>query len=97
MSKPFPDHSDHITTGTITSISFSNYLKLDNNLAKILFYIGYPIQKLPVNVNGEDLIKKQTAFFMYSKYDGGQCLSETQCQNTKSYLSYLRREYQNPN
>jgi len=97
VSKPFPDHSDHITAGNIASISFSNYLKLDNNMAKITFYIGYPIQKLPVNVNGEDLIKKQTAFFMYSKYDGGQCLSETQCEKTKSYLSYLSREYQNPN
>lgn len=92
LSHVYPDHSDHMVVGRY---AHKAYLGYENSLvAPIKYYIGYPIRSLAENVSGENLQQKENAFTIYGKYDSGVCQSFEECDNTSTYGSYLRRQYQ---
>lgn len=97
-SSQYPDHSDHIATGTFTKQAYDMYESRQfNGLVAIPlhYYIGYPIHGLPANVEGDDLQQKQAAFAAYSRFDGATCISAMRhCGDTIVYDIYLAREYQ---
>ena len=98
LNQTFPDHSDHLTTGRIASKAYAIYRQQSGSMKvmPITYYIGYPIRTLPINVTGTYLDKKRATFFLYSKFDGGVCISVEQCSTVQTYSSYLKRQYQNP-
>lgn len=99
ISSIYPDHSDHMTVGSIVKISYALYERdqfQNQVIIPIQFYIGYPIHAFPANVSGPALLKKEEVFLAYSKYDPGTCSTIVQCNTTPTYGSYLAREYQNP-
>jgi LmbE family N-acetylglucosaminyl deacetylase len=90
MSDEFPDHSDHISTGYITSLAYENY---KNSESHINYYIGYPIRDMPQNVFGVELKEKINNFLKYAQYDGAVCQTSEECNNTPTYGSYLKGQY----
>ncbi|HKR82345.1 MAG TPA: PIG-L family deacetylase [Candidatus Saccharimonadales bacterium] len=90
----YPDHSDHMAVGRFASRAFSMYSHPTG--ATLRFFIGYPVHQMPPNVDGDDLARKEAAFFAYARFDGGVCQDQEQCAHTPTYGSYLRRQYENP-
>jgi LmbE family N-acetylglucosaminyl deacetylase/putative flippase GtrA len=92
----YKDHSDHRATGRIAARAYRQYENNQFNdtvTIPLAFYKGYPIHQLPANVDGLDLLAKQTAFSAYATYDTGVCRS---CSQNPVYAVYLERQYRNP-
>ena len=95
-SEQYPDHSDHITTGKITTLAAAQYSEqyLSGAAAiPLTRYIGYPVHGYDPNVSAPDLEQKEAAFLAYAHYDRGVCQSFGQCAETPTYGSYLTRQY----
>ena len=98
ISGQYPDHSDHMTTGSFVKLAHAKYDKdqYDDQITiPIKFYIGYPVHQMPQNVTDGDLQAKEAAFFAYAQFDGGVCKTLQQCIQTPTYNAYLTRQYQN--
>jgi hypothetical protein len=95
-SSQYPDHSDHITAGMFATAAEEQYAQQHFGgvvSLPITRYIGYPIHSYDSNVSGEDLRRKQDAFFAYGRHDGGVCSSIAQCAKVPTYQAYLTRQY----
>ena len=100
VSKQYPDHSDHITTGAFTKKAYAQYDKEefeDTASIPIKYYIGYPIHAMPTNISGSVLQQKEAIFFAYAQFDSGVCKTIAQCNSSTVYGEYLTRQYQNSN
>jgi len=96
MGSPYPDHSDHITTGKYAQAATSDYDQQEfagHLTTPVDFYVGYPIHGYAANVTGEALTEKEAAFFAYARYDVGVCHTLVACEDT-TYRFYLPRQYQ---
>jgi LmbE family N-acetylglucosaminyl deacetylase len=95
-SVSFPDHSDHVSASRFAQKAYEQYEQSQyDNQVEIPFqrYIGYPVRDLAPNVTGEDLAKKQAAFFAYARFDGAVCHSMRDCSITPTYWDYFERQY----
>lgn len=96
VDQQIPDHSDHMATSNFTTAAYTQYERTQyENLVTIplTHYIGYPIRNMPANVSPDDLLRKQTIFFAYARFDGAVCYSMHDCSSTLTYRSYLERQY----
>jgi LmbE family N-acetylglucosaminyl deacetylase len=96
----YVDHSDHQAAGAFAKRAFDAYAQqqFDGQASlTIKYYVGYPVRQLPVNLTAEEIARKQAVFLKYAKHDGAVCHTAAQCDQTSTYGSYLKRQYQNPN
>jgi LmbE family N-acetylglucosaminyl deacetylase len=94
------DHSDHGSVGRFTAQAHDAYQqqKFENLVSvPLTYYEGYPIRELPANVDGVLYTEKLAAFLAYARHDSGVCQTVIQCDNTPTYGSYLKRQYQSSN
>jgi LmbE family N-acetylglucosaminyl deacetylase len=91
-SQTYPDHSDHMAVGQLTTAAFQQY-ELNHPYAQMVYYTGYPVHDQPQNVDGTDLGRKEQAFFTYSRFDGSTCRTMSECAASGVYDVYLQRQY----
>lgn len=98
VSETIPDHADHMAVGRYAQRARNMYeqQQFEGRVQiPLSFYIGYPVRERPDNVSGDDLIKKQAAFYNYGRFDAGVCSSAEQCSHHTVYSKYLVRQYRN--
>jgi LmbE family N-acetylglucosaminyl deacetylase len=91
-STMYGDHSDHMTTGMLTTEAFKKYQQ-QQPTSHLAYYSGYPVRDQAPNVEGDDLAFKEQAFFMYAQYDGAVCSSMDLCISAGDYGEYLQRQF----
>lgn len=95
------DHSDHIQVGHLTADAVKLYSELYKQDAaesykkpELIYYRGYPAQRLAPNVSRSDLTRKEEIFMEYARYDKAVCQTIAACYDPKVvYGRYLQREY----
>ncbi len=95
----FKDHTDHEAVGLFVQRAYAKYeqQQFENSVTvPVKYYLGYPIRERPVNLEQVDIGQKQATFLRYSLYDNAVCHSGPDCEQTSTYGSYLKRQYQNP-
>lgn len=88
MSAAHIDHSDHMAAGQFSEAAFAQY----GQDIPITYYTGYPIDQLPANISGQDLVDKSAAFYAYAVHDSLICKNPAQCAGGP-YPGWLGREY----
>ncbi|HSX43660.1 MAG TPA: PIG-L family deacetylase [Candidatus Saccharimonadales bacterium] len=83
------EHSDHMTTGQLTTSARMLY----SQNVPLLYYTGYPISLLLQNVSGQDLVDKTKAFYAYAPHDSLACVNPADCATDGPYATWLMREY----
>ena len=56
-------------------------------------YMGYPLQSQEVNLDVSAQALKERIFMAYAKHDGAVCQTTAECASTRTYGSYLLRQY----
>jgi LmbE family N-acetylglucosaminyl deacetylase len=100
ISKTYPDHNDHMAVGRYVNEAYKKYETeqfANQVVIPIKYYIGYPIHAFPVNVSGQDLQLKESAYYAYSKYDVAVCKDNLQCKFDSTFGLYIQRQYQSQN
>lgn len=94
LSAKAPDHSDHMAVSRLAQAAYETYSgqRGSSDTIPLIRYIGYPIQTFPSNVEGNNLVEKEAAFFAYARYDRGVCANMRKCERM-SYGAYLDRQY----
>ncbi|KAL2844747.1 putative deacetylase LmbE-like domain-containing protein [Aspergillus pseudoustus] len=83
------DHSDHHAAAFFVAEAVERY---EGN-PELTGYMGYPVINETANIAGEDLLKKQLAFYAYARGDPAVCNSHIACQSDLHYPRWLEREY----
>ncbi|HSX39747.1 MAG TPA: PIG-L family deacetylase [Candidatus Saccharimonadales bacterium] len=82
------DHSDHYSTAYFTNEAH----KLYTTAHVFTGYYGYQTASFNSNVSGNDLTKKQDAFFAYTPYDLQVCQTLSSCDPNR-YGAWFSRQY----
>lgn len=93
------DHSDHVTTGELTTLALTQYRRVyhDTTTIPLVKYIGYPIAGRQPNLPGAVADRKAEIFFTYAQYDYNVCKAVVECQSSgSSYAKYVSRRYTLP-
>jgi LmbE family N-acetylglucosaminyl deacetylase len=96
----YTDHSDHQAAGEFATRAYGAFMQQQfegQTSLTLKYYVGYPVRQLPVNLTTEEIARKQAVFLNYAKHDGAVCRTASECDQTSTYGSYLKRQYQNPN
>lgn len=91
ISRLYPDHSDHMTTGRYVQSAYLQY----GGQATVKFYIGYPVREFPQNVWGADLTSVQETFDAYNNFDKAVCQTIKECSESPTG-AYSERQYTTP-
>ncbi len=92
----FGDHSDHVTTGKFATDAYNSYESIQfNNLDYLpfIYYTGYPIRSLPINLSANDTKIKTEIFKAYIQSDFNTCKTIESCLASNNYGGYLNKEY----
>lgn len=82
------DHSDHYASAYFARAAHRQYATPHTFTG----YQGYATSSRAQNVFGDDLTRKQDAFYAYARYDLSVCGSATACAGTLT-AAWLRRQY----
>ncbi|MBW4077352.1 MAG: hypothetical protein HIU84_02320 [Acidobacteria bacterium] len=82
------DHIDHSLAAQFARLAHRNC----SFSHKFVGYLGYPVDELRPNVQGDLLKRKQEVFYAYGAFDESVCNSEESCRGTR-YAEWLSRQY----
>jgi LmbE family N-acetylglucosaminyl deacetylase len=88
------DHSDHRAGAQFVLAAARSYA----HRATLVGYLDYEIQNDPPNLSGDDVARKQAAWFAYLPYDyvlkmSGTCQTVQSCMTHGNYGNYWSRQY----
>ncbi len=86
------DHADHHGAGILAAEAAAQY-QMPHTVSH---YVGYSLQEQQNNLSPEVVALKQRVFMAYAKNDGAVCQTISECDATRTYGSYLLRQYTVP-
>ncbi|MBD8478254.1 PIG-L family deacetylase [Microbacterium sp. CFBP 8794] len=85
------DHPDHSVTGTLVRDALGS---LPAVAPGIRYLVGYPSEKLPRNLDGEQLDAKIETYRVYTQQDEViRCADRSACLGTRRFGEWLQRSY----